>query len=80
MNRSEKTRLNRELTKETPRKQLLKLIDDIGCIGIERDIAFKRFINKETANSICMDLHISTSTYYRIYRNLLIKISKLEYN
>lgn len=77
MDRSEKTRLNRELTKETPRKQLVELIENTGCAGIEREIAYKRFISKETPNKICIDLHISTSTYYRAYRNLLIKISKL---
>lgn len=77
MDRSEKTRLNRELMKETPKGQINELLDNIGSIGVEREIGYRRLVRKEPPNKICIDLHISTSTYYRTYRNLLIKISKV---
>lgn len=80
MNKQDKTELNRQLMKETPRIELEYLIDRACCTEIEHNIAVSRLLDKRTPLEICMRLNISQSTYYRCYRDILIKISKIKNN
>lgn len=77
LNKQEKTKLNREIIKETPKIELERILENIGCVGIEKDIAEKRILEKKAPLEICEDLSISESTYYRNFNNILVKIHKV---
>ena len=77
MNKKEKTRLNRILLKEIPKVHLDEILEQIGCVGIEADIARSRIIDKKSPLEICEDLCISESTYYRHFNNILSKVYNL---
>lgn len=77
LEKSDKTNLNRELLKCTPKVHLDRILKEVGCIGIEEEIAKKRILEKKSPLDICEELSISESTYYRNFNNILTKIHKV---
>lgn len=77
MDRKDKASLNRILLKEIPKVHLEEILEQIGCVGIEAEIAVKRIIYKQSPLEICEDLCISESTYYRHFNNILSKVYNL---
>lgn len=77
LNKSDRTELNRELLKHTPKCELNRVLDLIGCVGLEGDIAYKIIIEKKSPVQICMELNISESIYHRYFNNILIKVHML---
>lgn len=77
LNKYDRTELNRELLKHTPKCELNRILDLIGCVGLEGDIAYKRIIEKKSPVQICMELNISDSIYHIYFNNILIKVHRL---
>lgn len=77
LNKYDRTGLNRELLKHTTKCELNRILDLVGRVGLESDIAYKRIIEKKSPVQICMELNISESTYHRYFNNILIKVHKV---
>lgn len=77
LNKSDITELNRELLKHTPKCELNRILELVGCVGLESDIIYKRIIEKKSPVQICMELNISDSIYHIYFNNILIKVHRI---
>lgn len=62
------------------KKELDRYLNDGGLTNLQKTILKRRFFDDDntTIISLCLELHISESTYYRAQRSIFKQICKLD--